>query len=100
VDVHRSPFVLVAKVRQHEVKAREHDEIDFALKFRCELGPGSYSITIALTEADTHLQKNFEWLDNSIIFDVVNTDRPYFIGLTALPAEFRLARPRTNETGK
>lgn len=71
----------------------QDDEIEFEMRFRCDLGPGSYSITTALTDADTHLQKNFEWIDNPIIVDVINNDRPFFIGVAALQAEFVINAP-------
>jgi len=28
---------------------------------------------------DTHLVDNYEWIDNALVFDVVNADRSYFI---------------------
>ena len=65
-------------------------EVDIA--FTCTLGPGSYAITVALTSSESHMSDNFEWIDNLMVFDVVNVDRPYFVGSTWLDARFVTAR--------
>lgn len=66
--------------------------IDFSLPFTCTLGPGSYSFSPALVSTDTHLVDNYEWRDNAVVFDVVNTDRSYFIGTSWLDARFEVTR--------
>lgn len=64
------------------------DTAFFALEFTCTLGPGSYSVSPALVSSDTHLADNFEWVDNLLVFDVLNTDHPVFIGSSWLDATF------------
>ena len=68
------------------------DRVTFTLKFKCTLGPGSYSISPALVSSDTHLDNNYEWTDNMLVFDVVNFDHPVFIGTNWLDAEFDVLR--------
>lgn len=63
-------------------KISEGDGILFTLSFPANLGPGSYSIQTALTDRDTHLNKNYEWRDLALVFNVVNTDKVPFIGLS------------------
>jgi len=60
----------------------------YETQFTCSLGPGSYSFSPALTASDTHLDKNYEWQDNALVFDVVNTDHHFFIGTNFLDARF------------
>jgi lipopolysaccharide transport system ATP-binding protein len=43
---------------------------------------------------DTHLVDNYEWIDNALVFDVVNADRSYFIGTNWLDAVFVIDRER------
>lgn len=74
----------------HEVKAQE--EIVFETRFLCRLGPGSYSVSPALVSSDTHLEDNYEWADNALVFDVVNAEQPFFIGSSWLDAEFTVDR--------
>jgi lipopolysaccharide transport system ATP-binding protein len=71
---------------------RQGEEVEFVLPFTCGLGPGSYSLTHALTVGQTHTAGNYEWIDNHLVFDVVNDNQPYFIGTTHLQAEFRIRR--------
>jgi lipopolysaccharide transport system ATP-binding protein len=72
------------------------DRVTFKLKFKCTLGPGSYSISPALVSSDTHLDNNYEWTDNMLVFDVVNFDQPVFIGTNWLDAEFEVLKSGTN----
>lgn len=68
------------------------EKVLFELPFTCTLGPGSYSFSPALVSSDTHLENNFEWQDNALVFDVVNVDRPLFIGTNWLNASFAIHR--------
>ena len=69
---------------------RRDTSLAVAISFTCTLGPGSYSITVALTSSESHMSDNFEWIDNLVVFDVVNVDRDYFVGSTWLDARFDL----------
>jgi len=71
---------------------REGEEVEFLLPFTCSLGPGSYGLTHALTDKEHHLISNYEWVDNNLVFDVVNFTKPYFIGSVCLDAEFHIMR--------
>ena len=73
-----------------DLKPREH--LVFDVVFHNFLGSGSYSFTTALTSSDTHIDGNFEWQDNILVFDVINADRPYFIGTMHLDAEIRVTQ--------
>jgi lipopolysaccharide transport system ATP-binding protein len=68
---------------------RQGDVAFYALDFTCTLGPGSYSVSPALVSSDTHLADNFEWVDNLLVFDVMNTEHNVFIGSSWLDARFR-----------
>lgn len=75
---------------QEDVKAG--DTVVFKLPFTCTLGPGSYSVSPALVSSDTHLADNYEWVDNLLVFDVLNVDREFFIGSNCLDAQFSISR--------
>ena len=66
--------------------------VHFEVAFACDLGPGSYAVTYALTFDQTHVTGNYEWVDNALVFEVVNTDKPVFVGTTFLNAQFSIAR--------
>jgi lipopolysaccharide transport system ATP-binding protein len=71
---------------------RAGETIRFRLPFTCTLGPGSYSVSPALVSSDTHLSDNYEWVDNLLVFDVVNTSQHFFIGSNSLDARFVIER--------
>jgi lipopolysaccharide transport system ATP-binding protein len=75
---------------QEDVKCGE--TVVFRLPFTCTLGPGSYSVSPALVSSETHLINNYEWIDNLLVFDVINVERDYFIGNNWLDAEFFISR--------
>jgi lipopolysaccharide transport system ATP-binding protein len=56
------------------------EHLKYKVKFTCELGPGSYAVSVALCSSDTHLTSNYEWSDNFFVFDVVNANKNFFIG--------------------
>lgn len=68
------------------------EDVCYDLRFTCSLGPGSYSFTSALTASDTHIEENYEWQDNALVFDVVNPDLPFFTGTTQLDFHFAIDR--------
>jgi len=78
--------------RQIQDNLREGETVVFRLPFTCTLGPGSYSVSPALVSTDTHLIDNYEWVDNLLVFDVLNVDRHVFIGTNWLDAEFTISR--------
>ena len=55
-------------------------EYFFIIVSSANLGVGSYSIQIALVDHDTHLTRNYEWRDLALVFNVINVDKPHFIG--------------------
>jgi lipopolysaccharide transport system ATP-binding protein len=59
--------------------------VEFNFKFEANLGPGSYSIAVALHTEDNHIVKNYEWIDRAVVFNVVNIGKDEFIGTCWLP---------------
>ncbi|MDD5321413.1 MAG: ABC transporter ATP-binding protein [Methylococcales bacterium] len=77
---------------QIQENVKSGDTVIFKLPFTCTLGPGSYSVSPALTSSDTHLTDNYEWVDNLLVFDVINVDKDVFIGSNWLDAHFIISR--------
>jgi lipopolysaccharide transport system ATP-binding protein len=57
----------------------------FSIEFPANLGPGSYSIAVALHSQENHLTRNYEWRDLAVVFSVVNADKANFVGTNWLP---------------
>lgn len=56
---------------------------DFDIR-ELDLGPGSYSVTVALHEGDSHVTANFDWWDRAMVFQVIPGDGPSHIGVSRL----------------
>lgn len=63
--------------------------IQFDFSFLANLGPGSYSIAVALHSGPNHLERNYEWRDLALIFNVVQAGVTHFVGQTWLPPVLR-----------
>ncbi len=62
------------------------DEVAFKCTFVAHLGPGSYSVSIALVETDgITLFSNYKWIERALLFKVTNTNKDHFLGTTWLP---------------
>lgn len=84
--------------RQIQEGVEAGERVVYDMEFTCDLGPGSYSVSPALVSCDTHLSDNYEWVDNLLVFDVVNVNRDFFIGTTSLNAHFAVSREREGAT--
>jgi len=52
----------------------------FKVAFKANLGVGSYSVHFSLVEEQSHIEKNFQWVDRALMFTVVNFDKHVFVG--------------------
>ncbi|MHB1143152.1 MAG: ABC transporter ATP-binding protein [Sulfuricaulis sp.] len=84
--------------RQIQADVKSGEIVVFNLSFTCTLGPGSYSVSPALVSTDTHLTDNYEWVDNLLVFDVINVERDIFIGTNWLDAQFFISRQSEGRT--
>jgi lipopolysaccharide transport system ATP-binding protein len=71
---------------------RRGEEATFSFRFAAALGPGSYSVAVALHSSDTHVIDNYEWRDLALVFSVTNLRRDTFIGSSWLPPELSIER--------
>lgn len=61
--------------------------LTFSADFTAMLGPGTYSVSVALSDAQDHLGHNYEWRDMALVFSVANMDKQYFIGTSWIPPD-------------
>lgn len=78
----------------HDLPAGENVEVH--AHFPANLGPGSYSISVALTGTETHLIKNYQWRDLALVFTVTNTAHPAFVGAAWIPPRMEVFRSESN----
>ena len=63
------------------------DEYEVLFEMPANIGPGDYSISIALHADHTHISHNYLWADRIILFQVINADKPIFVGGSWLPTQ-------------
>ncbi len=86
----------MVETAQHLQPAQQAgDEAEFRFAFPLNLGPGSYSVTTALTSTETHLSDNYEWRDLAFLFIVMNMNRKEFVGTSWLEPEVAVNRLET-----
>ncbi|GHA32600.1 sugar ABC transporter ATP-binding protein [Devosia pacifica] len=69
----------------------EGETFSFGFRFDANLGPGNYSVSLALSGGESHLVDNYEWRDLAMIFTVVNLGEP-FDGKTYIPTTVDVVR--------
>jgi lipopolysaccharide transport system ATP-binding protein len=59
---------------------------------KLNLGPGSYSLTVAAHGADSHLAGNYDWWDQALTLEVGFGSGPRFSGVIRLPVKASVRR--------
>ncbi|MGV8864892.1 MAG: ABC transporter ATP-binding protein [Pseudomonas sp.] len=70
----------------------EGEFVEFGVCFDAKLGPGTYSVSVALSSTETHLVNNYQWKDLALIFTVANIGLPTFVGVAHLPPVIAISR--------
>lgn len=71
---------------------KKSELVTLSFSFPANIGLGSYAISTALHVADTHLAANYEWRDQTLMFNVVNINRDPFVGLSWIPPQVECQR--------
>lgn len=68
------------------------ERITYRFAFPMRLGKGSYSVAFCLSRLDSHLDRNYEWRDYGLVFQVINLRREDFVGCSWLDARTSIDR--------
>ncbi len=80
------------RLKQTLRKLHQGERIHYQFDFPLNLGEGSYSISVALHAADSHLVANYEWRDLALVFSVINMSKELFVGVAWIPPALRFIR--------
>jgi lipopolysaccharide transport system ATP-binding protein len=78
--------------RQVEERLRRGDRVRYRIAFPANLGPGTYSISTALTDASSHLSSNYEWQDFALVFTVESRGHVHFAGSAWIEPRIEIER--------
>lgn len=73
-------------------EVKKDSKLRYIIEFNANLGVGSYSITVALHDQDTHIGNNYFWQDRAFLFEVINSQHPHFDGLAWLDPKITLEK--------
>ena len=68
------------------------EQVIYRFAFPARLGKGNYSIALSLSRFDSHLDTNYEWRDFALVFHVINTRQPDFVGCAWLDSQVTIER--------
>jgi lipopolysaccharide transport system ATP-binding protein len=68
------------------------ERITYRFSFPMLLGKGNYSVAFCLSRLDSHLDRNYEWRDYGLVFQVMNLRQEDFVGCTWLGASVDIRR--------
>lgn len=66
--------------------------IYFKIEFNCNLAAGNYSISTALCDEENHLENNYQWQDNIIQFQILDSTNKKFEGYCFLDNKINYKR--------
>lgn len=65
-------------------------ELVYRYDFVANIGKGHYSVALSLSRLDSHLDTNYEWRDFALVFHVINSTKPDFVGAASLDASLSI----------
>lgn len=81
---------------RRDITVHPDDSLDVAFTVALNIGPGNYSVCVAVHGGDSHLEENCDWWDRCLSLQVIPGGESAFVGVAALPAEVAVtAKNRT-----
>jgi lipopolysaccharide transport system ATP-binding protein len=74
------------------------ERLRYRFSFNANLGKGHYSVSLSASQLDSHLDKNYQWIDRSLIFHVLNDQKEEFVGCNWLGSTVAVERLPANRT--
>ena len=81
---------------QGELSVQNGDNLEIVFTLGLNIGPGNYSVCMAVHAGDSHLVENCDWWDQCLVFQVSPGDESSFVGVASLPAGVAITRKSKN----
>lgn len=68
------------RLNRELVNLKAGEKIIYRYTFPANIGKGHYSIALSLSRLDSHIDTNYEWRDFALVFHIINSTKPDFVG--------------------
>ncbi len=75
---------------QRVVSMNRGETFAYEYRFKLNIGPGKYTLTVAVHGDETHIERSYIWCDNIINFEVIGDKDYKFSGLARLDVNLEL----------
>lgn len=80
------------RLKREIIDLSEGDTVVYRYAFPANIGKGHYSIALSLSRLDSHIDTNYEWRDFALVFHIINSTQPDFVGSAWLDSSLDIQR--------
>ena len=73
------------------------DDLRYEFTLPLNLGSGNYSLSVAVHSGLTHLEGNYDWWDQCLVFQIISHSSIKFTGVASLPVEIKLIKEKSDD---
>lgn len=81
---------------QNDLSLQNGDSLEVTFSLGLNIGPGNYSVCVAIHAGDSHLVENCDWWDQCLVFQVIAGEESSFVGVASLPAKVEITKDGLN----
>lgn len=82
---------------QRGIKVNAGDSLDVDFTLPLNIGPGNYSLCVAVHSGDSHLEENCDWWDQCLVLQVIPGDEKHFVGVVFLPVDVKVTKRKADK---
>ncbi|SRR5690554_823052 len=80
------------RLKRELIDLKAGDKVVYRYAFPANIGKGHYSIALSLSRLDSHIDTNYEWRDFALVFHIINSTQPDFVGAAWLDSSLDIQR--------
>lgn len=80
------------RLKRELIDLKAGDKVVYRYAFPANIGKGHYSIALSLSRLDSHIDTNYEWRDFALVFHIINSTQPDFVGTAWLDSSLDIQR--------
>ena len=80
------------RLNRELINLKTGEKIAYRYAIPANIGKGHYSIALSLSRLDSHIDTNYEWRDFALVFHIINSTQPDFVGTAWLDSSLDIQR--------